>query len=116
METRITSVIHILGQSFPVERIRLTNKESCLRDHALYGPGANINTGPLQQFKFSQFGSFLPYLLGFHIDHCHLLIYDFDKECSNFEYHMIGSKAGRCVLFELKVMMVLYLKKNEGFA
>lgn len=100
------------------------DKGACLRNLELHDLRGKINTSPIQQFTLSQFESFLPHLLVWptspdawcnsRVGH-HLFIHSFDKLCSNFKYYMISSEAGRCVFFELGIVIVLYLKKNEVF-
>lgn len=78
-----------------------------------YGLSGKIDMSPLQQFEFAWFISFLPRIFDSltlqdaegdsHTSHLH--IHDFDVMCSDFEYYMAGSKAGRCVFLELDVVM-----------
>lgn len=46
----------------------------------------------------------------------HSLLHVFDEMCSNFGYHMVGSKAGRRILLKLNVVMVLNLEKRLRYS
>lgn len=89
---------------------------------ALHDPGARkIDTGPLQQFRFSRFVPLLPHLLEWrampvawcnpHAGH-HLLVAGVDGMGRDFEDEMVRSQAGCDVFLELDEMVGLDLKKE----
>lgn len=44
------------------------------------------------------------------------LLHVFDEMCSNFEYQMVGSKAGRRILLKLNIVVVLNLEKRLRYS
>lgn len=101
----------------------LNNWKSGRGDHELYCLNSKIDISPLQQFTLTWIIDFLHCTLSLlalppaetHTRY-HSLLHVFDEMCSNFEYQMVGSKAGRCILLKLNIVMVLNLEKNLRYS